>query len=200
MSSIDIEKLQESLRKALRDDVRISKLPNHDLHCIQVPLYFPDGDPYQIYVEAVGDNILRLSDKGHLLMQMSYEMDIDLLFKGKRDRIRTRILRESGINEDRERGEFYLVFPIAKLSESIFKFGQALTRIYDLLLLNRENGSRDDLWKAVANIASGNKLQKERQAETVSEKSKGLYTKDEKKPSPKHRGDGNDTPPSPTQD
>ena len=86
MSSIDIEKLQESLRKALGDAVRVSKLPNHDLHRVEVPLYFPDGDPYQIYVEAVGDDHLRLSDKGHLLMQMSYEMDIDLLFRGNRDR------------------------------------------------------------------------------------------------------------------
>ena len=173
MSSIDIKKLQENLDNALRDDVRIAKVPDQDLYCIQAPFYFPDGDPYQIYVEMLGDNILRLSDKGHLLMQMSYEMDIDLLFKGNRDRIRTQILRETGISEDR--GEFYLVFPISKLSESIFTFGQALTRIYDLLLLNRENGSQDDLWKAVANIASKNKLPPKRLVETVYEKP-GVHT------------------------
>ena len=195
MSSIDIEKLQESLRKALGDAVRVSKLPNHDLHRVEVPLYFPDGDPYQIYVEAVGDDHLRLSDKGHLLMQMSYEMDIDLLFRGNRDRIRTQILRETGIGEDD--GEFHLVFPISKLSESIFTFGQALTKIYDLLLLNRANtvpGSHDNLWKTVANIASRHKLQKERSVETVHEKSEGSYVKGRKRPSPKHRWDRNNKP------
>ena len=192
MSSTDIKKLQESLRNSLGDDVRVSKLPNHDFYRVEVPFYFPDGDPYQIYVEMLGDNILRLSDKGHQLMQMSYEMDIDLLFKGKRDRIRTQILREFGISEDR--GEFYLISQVSKLSESIFKFGQALTRIYDLLLLNPENGSHDDLWEAVANIASRNEPQKERQAETVYEKSGGAYMKNEKRPSPRHQWDGNDKP------
>ena len=164
MSSIDIQKLQESLCNALCASVRLEKFPDGDIYCIQTPFYFPDGDPYQIYMETAGTDHLRLSDKGHLLMQMSYEMNVDSIFKGNKELIRTQILGETGIKEDRKRGEFYLVSPIDKLSESIFIFGQALTRIYDILLLNRSRVSssfQDDLWEAMVSILGEHKLQRD---------------------------------------
>ena len=59
-----------------------------------------------------------------------------------------------------------------KLSESIFIFGQALTRIYDILSLSRSRTSssfHDDLWEAMVNILGEHKLQKDYLVEAIDE-------------------------------
>ena len=48
-----------------------------------------------------------------------------------------RIVAESGIHQ--ENGVFAVDASVDRLPEAIFRFGQALTRIYDLTLLSRSN-------------------------------------------------------------
>ncbi len=176
MSIIDIKDLQQKLCKDLCLNVRIEK--RGELYCIDTPFCFPDGDSYQIYLEKGEDGKARLTDKGHLLMQMSYDMDIDTLYKGARNNLRKKILGEVGMKET-EDGEFYIDTPIEYLGEEIFTFGQGLTRVYDLLLLQRSHVSSDfydDLEGELCQMLGKKKIKKDYLVEGI--ENKELYQVD----------------------
>ena len=45
---------------------------------------FPDGDHFPIYLSETANGGVKLSDRGHTLMHISYEHDMDLLYEGAR--------------------------------------------------------------------------------------------------------------------
>ena len=91
---------------------------------------FPDGDRYPIHLAEVGSGGFRLSDRGHTLMHLSYEHDVDAFLDGTRGMLLERIMGETGLQWDG--GAFCLESSPERLPEAIFTFGQALTRVYDL--------------------------------------------------------------------
>lgn len=157
--TINRKTLQKQLCEALCKDVRIEQ---HDsLLAIDSPFYFPDGDAYQVYLEENKAGGLRLSDKGNLLMRISYEMNVDTLFKGKRYTLRRQILADAGMQE--KDGEVFLDTTAEELSEAIFAFGQGMTRLHDMLFLNRsrvESVFYDELWHALRDILGEDKIQR----------------------------------------
>lgn len=66
-------------------------------------------------------------------MHISYEHDVDSFLDGPRGMLLERIMSESGLQWDG--GAFYLNTSPDRISDAIFRFGQALTRVYDLTLL-----------------------------------------------------------------
>ena len=77
-----------------------------------------------------------------------------------------RIIAESGIHE--ENGVFSVDTSVDWLPEAIFRFGQALTRVYDLTLLSRSNvGSTfyDDLADCLSALVDEAKMQRDYQPE-----------------------------------
>ena len=79
--------------------------------------------------------IIRLTDMGHTMMHVSYDNEIDKLREGTRGKIFDQIKAETFIDEDN--GEFFIDTPLENLGFSIFRLGQALTKINDLTFLNR---------------------------------------------------------------
>ncbi|MGN6213433.1 DUF1828 domain-containing protein [Parafilimonas sp.] len=131
---LEIKQLQNSLCKSFCADIQL--IPkNEDLLLIETPFYFPDGDPYQIYLKEHSAGSLMLTDMGHTLMHLSYENDIDKYREGTRGQLFDKILSELDIKE--KDGQFYIITTPGEVSKSIFRFGQALTKIYDLTFLNR---------------------------------------------------------------
>ncbi len=98
---------------------------------------FPDGDRFPIHVSESESGGLRLSDCGHTLMHISYDHDVDSFLDATRGMLLERIMGESGIAWDGDSGALCLDTPSERLSEAVFGFGQALTRVYDLTLLSR---------------------------------------------------------------
>lgn len=98
---------------------------------------FPDGDRLPIHVSMSASGGLRLSDRGHTLMRISY--DHDSFMDGTRGMILERIMGETGLRWDGEGGVLCVDAEFERLPEAIFAFGQALTRVYDLTLLSRSN-------------------------------------------------------------
>lgn len=132
--NIKIPDLQDKLCKSLCAEIHLVQKQD-DLVLIENPFYFPDGDPYQIYLKELAGGILRLTDLGHTMMQLSYENDIDKFKKGTRGDLLEKILAELDIKEDE--GKFYIDCLPDELSENIFKLSQALTKINDLTFLNK---------------------------------------------------------------
>ena len=132
--NIDTGAMQRLLCERLCADVRLAERPDGAL-MLRTHFEFPDGDRFPIHVSETGVGGVRLSDRGHTLMHVSYDHDIDAFLAGTRGQMLERIVGEAGI--DRDGGTFRLDTPIEKLPEAIFRFGQALTRIYDLTLLSQ---------------------------------------------------------------
>ena len=103
-----------------------------------------------------------MSDRGHTLMHISYEHDIDSFLTGTRRALLERIVSENSLVY--ENGTFYTDTSVERLPETIFGFGQALTRIYDLTFLSRSNvGSTfyDDLADSLLGLVDESKIERD---------------------------------------
>ena len=135
--AINPDDLKRLLCDQLCASVRVERRPDGQL-MLGSDFEFPDGDRYPIYLsEAPGG--VRLSDKGDTLMRISYEHDIDAFLAGSRGLLVERILGEERVGQDR--GVFYLDAPTDRLSDALFRYGRALTRIYDLTLHSRSRAA-----------------------------------------------------------
>jgi len=129
---------------------------------VETPFYFPDGDPYQLYVREMPNGILRLTDMGHTLMHLSYDNDTGKFREGTRGNLFHQILAESFINEDN--GELYTETQIDNLVTSIFRLSQALIKVNDLTFLNRfraESTFYEDLKENLFKIIPQDKIQED---------------------------------------
>ena len=132
LDRVQIEKL---LCERLCADVRIHRRKD-DVLMMDSPFTFPDGDHFPIYLSEAAGGGVKLSDRGHTLMHISYEHDVDLLYEGARAFLREQIVREFGIEENQ--GIFSIETPPDQVAGGLFRLGQALTKIYDLTFLSRE--------------------------------------------------------------
>ena len=159
--TLDAGALRKLLCERLCQDVKLEARPDGAL-MLRTHFRFPDGDGYPIHLSSAASGGLRLSDRGHTLMHVSYEHDIDSFMDGTRGMLLERIMGESGLQWDG--GAFCLDTAPEKLPEAVFRFGQALTRIYDLTFLSRSNvGSTfyDDLADLLSRLVDESKLQRD---------------------------------------
>lgn len=155
---MDAQELQKMLCKALCAQASVTPV-REGFWRVATPFNFPDGDAYTLYLQQVPSGGLRISDAGSTLMHLSYENDVDKLREGTRGRLMQQVLAESDLAE--EDGEFYVDFAVEDLGRSIFKFGQALTRIHDLTFLNRlraESTFYEDLRETLKTLVGAERL------------------------------------------
>ena len=163
--TIDLDALRKLLCERLCEEVRVEQRPD-GAPMLRTHFRFPDGDSFPIRLSEAPAGGLRLSDRGHTLMHLSYEHDVDKFLDGIRGMLLERIVGESGLQRDG--GVFFLDTAPERLPEAIFNFGQALTRVYDLTLLSRSNvGSTfyDDLADLLARLVDESKLERDYEPE-----------------------------------
>ena len=159
--NLQIDALNTLLCERLCEEVVVEPRPDGAL-VVRTRFEFPDGDRYPIHLSEGLSGGIRLSDRGHTLMHISYEHDVDSFLDGTRGLLIERIMGESGLQWDG--GAFCLDTTSELLPDAIFRFGQALTRVYDLTLLSRSNvGSTfyDDLADVLSNIVDETKMSKD---------------------------------------
>ncbi len=159
--TFDISKLQKTLCSLMCAEVKI-RTKNNKLLTVETPFFFPDGDPYQIFIKEMPGGIIRLTDMGHTMMHISYENDTDKFREGTRGIIFNQIKSETFIEEDN--GEFFIDTPLENLGFNIFRFGQGLTKINDLTFLNRaraESTFYDDLQDQLMKLVGEEKIIKD---------------------------------------
>ncbi len=165
--TLDTGALRALLCERLCEDVQVDERPNGSL-MLRTHFAFPDGDGYPFHLTSAPSGGLRLSDHGHTLMHISYDHDVDLFLAGTRGLLLERIVTETGICYEDEDGAFYVDTSHEGLPEAVFRFGQALTRIYDLTLLSRSNvGSTfyDDLADCLSAQIDESKMQRDYEPE-----------------------------------
>ena len=91
---------------------------------------FPDGDRFPIEVTEIELGRVRLSDRGHTVMHISYDHDVDALFRAEGLAALDRILADTHVR--RESAVFSVDTPLADIGAAGFRLGRVLSRIYDL--------------------------------------------------------------------
>lgn len=166
----DADTLRSLLRERLCRDVTIDERPDGEL-MVRTHFEFPDGDHYPIHLSEPPYGGLRLSDRGHTLMHISYEHDVDSFLDGTRGMLLERIMAESDLRWDG--GTFCLDTTLEGLPEAVFKFGQSLTRVYDLTFLSRSNvGSTfyDDLASTLGELVDETRIERDYEPEVPNAK------------------------------
>ena len=133
--ALDRTLLEDALCRRLCAKIRVHERDDGVL-MLDTPFTFPDGDHYPIYVTQAGSGKVTLSDRGHTLMHMSYEHDVDTFYEGTRKVLLEQIVRDSDIQVDN--GTFSAEAPPDQIADAVFRLGQALTKIYDLTFLSRD--------------------------------------------------------------
>lgn len=157
--TFDVDAVQKILCERLCAEVRLARRPD-DALMLRTHFAFPDGDRFPIHVSATGIGGIRLSDRGHTLMHISYDHDINAFLQGTRGQTLERIVNETGLKRDG--GSFRLDTSIEHLPEAVFRFGQALTRVHDLTLLSRSHVRStfyDDLADLLHGLVDEDKIQ-----------------------------------------
>ena len=97
---------------------------------LRTDLEFPDGDRFLIEVTEIGPGRVRLSDRGHTVMHVSYDHDVDALFRTGGLAVLNGILTDMQVRRDG--AVFSVDTAVADLGAAVTRFGQALRRIYGL--------------------------------------------------------------------
>ena len=117
--TLDIDALRNLLCQRLCEDVGVEARPDREL-MLRTHFRFPDGDSYPFHLSAAPAGGLRLSDRGHTLMHISYEHDIDSFLTGTRWALFERIVGESSLSY--ENGAFYTDTSVERLPEGHLRF------------------------------------------------------------------------------
>lgn len=125
MNSAD---LSSALRGAIGATVEVREL-SRSLTQVQVPFEFADGDGLVVLLDSSGES-LEWTDRGHTLMQLSYELDLDSLEEGARADAMRSILRRFDV-EDRD-GSLVKATTMRTASEDLYVYCQALIEVADL--------------------------------------------------------------------
>lgn len=156
--SLNVELLADRLCKALCGEVQLRRTAQGFVQ-VTTPFTFSDGDVFQLYLEERSAGAVRLSDYGHTFMHLSYENDLEKFREGTRGRLLDQVLAESGVRQ--EDGKLSLDTSLENLGGSILKFGQAITRIYDLTFLNRSRTAstfHDDLKELLYDLVDSSRI------------------------------------------
>ncbi len=155
---MDTQELERLVCQALCAQAVVTPVMQ-DMWRVATPFKFPDGDFYTLYLKQLPSGGIRLSDAGSTLMHLSYDNEVEKLRDGTRGRVLLQVLAESDVEDDQ--GEFFVDAPAEEVGATIFRFGQALTRIHGLTFLNRlrvESAFYEDLKSALQHIVGAEQL------------------------------------------
>jgi hypothetical protein len=131
---MEIKHIEKEFKQKVCKEIRLMQ-EGIDRYRIFTPFQFDDGDSFAIILKNTVSGWI-LSDEGHTFMHLSYDMDIDSLDKGNREKIISTTLCVFGINE--KDGVLYARVNDENMGNVFFNYVQALIKITDLSYLTRE--------------------------------------------------------------
>ncbi len=128
------EPIELDFKRKLTDQVRLAG-EGIDRYRVLTPFRFDDGDHLVIVLKReLGRWIL--SDEGHTLMHLTYDLDERELQRGTRQKVIAGALEAFSV-QDRQ-GELVLPVPADDYGDALYSFVQALLKITDVSFLTRE--------------------------------------------------------------
>jgi len=128
------EAITRDFRHTVCEQVRIDAEGTNRFR-VFTPFMFNDGDHLAIVLKKESGK-WTLSDEGHTLMHLTYELDEKDLREGNRQKIISNTLSAFTV-EDRE-GELVIQIEKDRYGDALYSFVQAILRISDVSYLSRE--------------------------------------------------------------
>ena len=127
---MNIDQLRRLLCERMCADVTVEERPDGDVMIVS-PFRYPDGDGYPIHLSHPDNGVgVRLSDRGHTLMYISYEHDVDSFTEGNKRVAIEKILTEHGITFGA--GAFMVDTQPDQIPDALFRLGQGITGVCNL--------------------------------------------------------------------
>ena len=130
-----VSAITKAFRQTVCEQIRV-EAEGTDRFRVFTPFMFNDGDHLAIILKKEEDSFV-LSDEGHTLMHLTYDLDEKDLRSGGRQKIISRTLSSYGV-EDND-GELKIPVRETRYGDALYSFIQALLRISDVSFLSRES-------------------------------------------------------------
>ncbi|WP_298704706.1 DUF1828 domain-containing protein [uncultured Veillonella sp.] len=112
----------------------IEKRP--DIYQLLVPIYHPDGDMVEMFLDLRNKNQIILMDYGMTLMRLSYTFDIDT---DKKQQLLQQIIFQYNGNIDYSTGIISTQCNINQLFNAIMQYSQLILKVLSLALVQRKS-------------------------------------------------------------
>jgi len=129
-----VETIERDFKHKVCEELRVAS-EGIDRYRVFTPFMFNDGDHLSIVLKRENQQWM-LSDEGHTLMHLTYQIDEKDLYRGNRQKLITNALSTFSVT-DRE-GELVLTIPKEQYGDALYSFVQALLKINDADYLTRE--------------------------------------------------------------
>jgi hypothetical protein len=129
-----VETIERDFKHKVCEELRVAS-EGINRYRVFTPFMFNDGDHLSIVLKRENQQWM-LSDEGHTLMHLTYQIDEKDLYHGNRQKLITNALSMFSVT-DRE-GELVLTIPRGQYGDALYSFVQALLKISDVNYLTRE--------------------------------------------------------------
>jgi hypothetical protein len=129
-----IETIERDFKEKVSSKIRL-KLEGVERYRVFTPFMFDDGDHLAVVLKQDAGSWV-LSDEGHTMMHLTYEMDEKQFQSGTRQKVITNALSTFSVS-DRD-GELIEKIKDEDYGNALFSFVQALMKLTDLTFLTRE--------------------------------------------------------------
>lgn len=131
---MDIKVVEDCLRKSFANHFSLVK-KRDGLYQLMIPVFHPDGDMFDIFLQINDVNAISIIDCGLTLMRLSYVFDIDT---DNKTQLLHRIVYQARGNIDLETGVISMSSTLDQLFNNIMQFTQLITSVLSFTLLQRK--------------------------------------------------------------
>lgn len=131
---MDVQTIEKDFRLRVGEQVRLLG-EGYERYRVFTPFLFPDGDHLSIVLKQVEQRWV-LSDEGHTLMRLTYEIDARDLMRGNRQKLIDSALQTFHVSN--MEGELSIQVRNGSYGDALFNFVQSLLKISDVTYLRRE--------------------------------------------------------------
>lgn len=131
---MDTHQIEQDFRSRIGEKVRLLE-EGYERYRVFTPFRFSDGDHLSIVLKKAGPRWV-LSDEGHTLMHLAYEIEARDLQRGTRQKIIESVLGSFGIASQED--ELLIAVRNGSYGDALFNFVQSLIKISDVTYLSRE--------------------------------------------------------------
>ena len=132
---MEIKELEKEFREKIGHEISLIQEGN-SRYRIFTPFQFEDGDDFDIVLKQNPDGKYFLTDEGHTYMHLSYDLDMESLEQGTRQKIITAVLNSFSVED--KNGELICDIKEKEFGNALFSYIQALVKISDVSYLSRE--------------------------------------------------------------
>jgi len=126
--------IEQEFREKVCSKIRLAD-EGIDRYRVFTPFLFEDGDHLGIVLKRDRANWV-LSDEGHTLMHLTYDIDEKDLQRGTRQKVIANALSIHSVHD--HDGELVLTVPNDRFGDALFSYIQALLKVTDVSYLSRE--------------------------------------------------------------